>query len=59
MIIKEQQKNQRKKKIRQNENSKKCIKKICQWNYEKKRFIQSFKPRKEVLQLKIKTKKFQ
>ena len=34
--------------------SKKCIKEICQGNYEKKRFIQSFKPREEILKLKIK-----
>ena len=36
--------------------SKKCIKEICQGNYEKKRFMQSFKPREEVLKLKIKIK---
>ena len=34
--------------------SKKSIKEICQGNYEKKRFIQSFKPREEILKLKIK-----
>ena len=46
--------------MRQNENSKKCIKEICQFNYEKKkRFIQSFKPRKEILKLKIKIKNMQ
>ena len=33
--------------------SKKYIKEICQGNYEKKRFIQSFKPREEILKLKI------
>ena len=44
--------------MRQNENRKKCVKKICQCNYEKKRFIQSFKPRKEILKLKIKIKKY-
>ena len=42
--------------MRQNENRKKCVKKICQCNYEKKRSIQSFKPRKEILKLKIKIK---
>ena len=36
--------------------SKKCIKEIYQGNYEKKRFMQSFKPREEVLKLKIKIK---
>ena len=34
--------------------NKKYIKEICQGNYEKKRFIQSFKPREEILKLKIK-----
>ena len=38
--------------------SKKYIKEICQGNYEKKRFIQSFKPR-EILKLKIKIKNIQ
>ena len=38
--------------------SKKSIKEICQGNYEKKRFIQSFKPR-EILKLKIKIKNIQ
>ena len=36
--------------------SKKYIREICQGNYEKKRFIQSFKPREEILKLKIKIK---
>ena len=45
--------------MRQNENSKKCIKKICKCNYEKKRFIRSLKPKKEILKLKIKIKKNQ
>ena len=48
-----------KEKMRQNENSKKCIKEICQFNYEKKKFRQSFKPRKEILKLKIKIKNMQ
>ena len=41
--------------------SKKCIKEICQGNcnYQKKRFIQSFKPREEILKLKIKIKDIQ
>ena len=39
--------------------SKKCIKEICQGNYEKKRFIQSFKPREEIVKLKIKIKNLQ
>ena len=52
--IKEKQENQRKKKMRQNEKSEKCIKEIFQGNYKKKRFIQSFKPREEILKLKIK-----
>ena len=41
--------------------SKKCIKEICQGNcnYQKKRFIQSFKPREEILKLKIKIKNIQ
>ena len=58
--IKEKQKNQRNKKMRQNENkAKKCIKVIYQGNYEKKRFIQSFKHREEILKLKIKIKNLQ
>ena len=38
--------------------SKQSIKKICQANYEKKRSIQSLKPREEILKLKIKVKKY-
>ena len=53
------EKSEKEKKMRQNENRKKCVKKICQCNYEKKRFIQSFKPRKEILKLKIKIKNIQ
>ena len=45
--------------MNQNDNSKKCIKDICQCNYEKKRFIQSFKPRTEILKLLIKIKNIQ
>ena len=46
--------------MRQNENkAKKCIKVIYQGNYEKKRFIQSFKHREEILKLKIKIKNLQ
>ena len=46
--------------MRQNEKkNKKYIKEICQGNYEKKRFIQSFKPREEILKLKIKIKDIQ
>ena len=39
--------------------SKKCIEEIYQGNYEKKRFIQSFKPREKILKLKIKVKNLQ
>ena len=39
--------------------NKKCINEICQGNYQKKRFIQSFKPREEILKLKIKIKDIQ
>ena len=35
------------------------MKEICQGNYEKKRFMQSFKPRDEILKLKIKMKNLQ
>ena len=37
----------------------KVIKVIYQGNYEKKRFIQSFKHREEILKLKIKIKNLQ
>ena len=57
--VKEKLKNQKNKKTRQNDNSKKYIKDICQCNYEKKIFIQSFKPRKEILKLKLKIKNIQ
>ena len=39
--------------------NKKYIKEICQGNHEKKRFIQSFKPREEIVKLKIKIKNLQ
>ena len=39
--------------------AKNVSKKISQCNYEKKRFIQSFKLRKEILKLKIKIKNIQ
>ena len=35
------------------------MKEICQANYEKKRIIQSFKPREEILKLKRKVKNIQ
>ena len=38
---------------------KKSINEICQGNYQKKRFIQSFKPREEILKLKINIKDIQ
>ena len=37
----------------------KSVKEICQHNFERKRFIQSFKSRDEILKLKIKTKNIQ
>ena len=37
----------------------KCINEICQDNYQKKRFIQSFKPREEILKLKMNIKDIQ
>ena len=57
--VKEKLRNQKNKKSRQNDNSKICIKDICQCNYEKKRFIQSFKPRTEILKSKVKIKNIQ
>ena len=39
--------------------SKKSIKEFFQGNYEEKRVIQSFKPRQEILKLKIKIKNIQ
>ena len=48
------------KKMRQNENKvKKNIKEIFQGYYEKKRYIESFKPREKVLKLKMKIKTIQ
>ena len=38
---------------------KKCINEICQDNYQKKKFIQSFKPREEILKLKMNIKDIQ
>ena len=58
--IKQKQKNQGKKKIRQKENkAKKVSKKFDKVNCEKKRHVQPFKPRKGILKLKIKIKNIQ
>ena len=54
MFVKENPDRKKKKK-----KSKKSIKEVCQANYEKKRLIQSFKPKEEILKLKIKVKNIQ